>query len=121
MPNDPRPTEQHFHCPNCKVPRFLAAASRGLHGTLRIKCPKCRKEVVYALSTGAIITTQPLRTTERELRCGGVGCRRWFLAGVVITEGDGHVRLQCPKVECKRSNRFLCSPTSVETVELPVA
>jgi len=120
MTDDPRPTEQHFRCPNCKVPRFLAATSPSLRGTIRIKCPKCRKEVVFDLATGAVLSTRPLRTVERELRCGGVKCGRWFLAGVVISEGEGHVRLQCPKTECKRSNRFSCSTQQVEMVELPV-
>lgn len=115
-----RPTEQHFRCPNCKVPRFLCATSRGLRGTLRVKCSKCRKEETYDLATGAILTTKPLRSTERELRCGGDQCRHWFLAGLVVTDGEGHVRIQCPKTECKRNNRFACSAGKVEMVELPV-
>lgn len=118
-----RPTEQHFRCPNCKVPRFLAATSRGLAGSLRIKCPKCRQQAIFDLATGGLLTVQPLRTQERELRCGAC---RWFLAGVIITSGSGSVRVQCPnrlktnERECKRNNRFACSAETVKVVELPV-
>lgn len=121
MDDTSRPTERHYKCPNCKVPRFLAAAGRALYGTLRIKCPKCRKSVTFDLSTGEVVTVQVLRTQERELRCGSC---RWFLAGVVVEAGDGHVRVQCPNDihgnKCKRNNRFSCTAMEVQEVELPV-
>lgn len=112
-----RPTEQHYKCPNCKVPRFLAAASRGLVGTLRIKCPKCRKSETFSLATGEVLKVQTVRAHERELRCGGC---TWFLAGVIITEGEGYVRVQCPKTECKRANPIKVKPETQTSVELPV-
>lgn len=118
-----RPTEQHFRCPNCKVPRFLAATSHGMEGPFRIKCPKCRKEAIFDLATGELLTVQILRSQERELRCGAC---RWFLAGVIITSGTGTIRVQCPnrlktaERECKRNNRFVCSAETVKVVELPV-
>lgn len=111
-----RPTERHYKCPCCKVPRFLAAAARTLEGQLRIKCPKCRKTTVFDLATGTVMASHPLRSQERELRCGSC---RWFVAGVVVTGGNGYVRVQCPK-ECKRANRYECSTEHIEVVELPV-
>lgn len=117
-----RETEQHYRCPHCKnnfrmVPRFLAAASRGLVGTLRIKCPKCRHDSVFALETGAILSTVPPRSRERELRCGACS---WFVAGIHVTSGDGFVRAQCPVSECKRQNRFICSATEAKAIEVPI-
>ena len=112
-----RPTEQHYRCPGCKVPRFLAAGGRALQGQLRIKCPKCRTTSVFDLATGAVLKSHPLRSQERELRCGGC---RWFVAGVVVTGGSGQVRVQCPKEKCKRANPFACSVEQIAVVELPV-
>lgn len=114
---DPRPTERHYRCPNCKVPRFLAAASRGIDGTLRIKCPKCRHESIFDLANGDVLASTPLRSQERELRCGGC---TWFLAGVTVAVGAGYVRLQCPQSNCKRQTRFACTATTTQAVEVPV-
>ncbi|MDP3911652.1 MAG: hypothetical protein Q8Q14_14800 [Gemmatimonadales bacterium] len=114
--HEPRPTERHHRCAHCKVPRFLAA-SRGCEGTLRIKCPKCRHEAVFVLHTGEQLSTVPARAQERELRCGGC---TWFIAGVHVTQGEGYVRVQCPRPECKRPNRFACSVTEASVIEVPV-
>lgn len=97
-----RPTERQLRCPHCKVPRFLGAASGTVTGTLRIPCPKCRADVVFDLASGATVATV-LDGGERELRCGK--CVK-FLAGVVVTDGRGRVRVPCIETACKRDNPF---------------